>query len=99
MTTKPWTLVGQHAAVRFTVFGDPAPGLLPRLLMPFAKRDLTPDSFEARLTGETMRVDIAMESMPAEMVHLVVGNLGQIIGVINVTHRQEITGSVRRQAA
>ena len=98
MTTKPWTLVGQHAAVRFTVLAEADPGLLPRLLQPFAKRDLTPDSFEARVSKEGVRIDIAMASMPAEMVHLVVGNLGQTIGVTSVTHRQEITGSVRRAA-
>lgn len=99
MTTEPWALVGLHAAVRFTVQAEADPGLLPRLMQPFAKRDLTPDSFEARKTGAAVRVDIAMASMPAEMVHLVVGNLGQVIGVTQVTHRQEITGSVRRVAA
>ena len=99
MTTEPWTLVGLHAAVRFTVLAEADPGLLPRLLQPFAKRDLTPDSFEARKSGASVRIDIAMASMPAEMVHLVVGNLGQVVGVTQVTHRQEITGSVRRAAA
>ncbi len=99
MSAEPWTLVGLHAAVRFTVHAEPTPGLLPRLLMPFAKRDLTPDSFEARTSGDSMRIDIAMAEMPAEMVHLVVGNLGQTIGVLSVTHRQEITGQVRRRAA
>lgn len=106
---QPWTLVGLLAAVRFTVTADPDPGLLPRLLQPFAKRDLTPDLFEARLTdvppsgappsGGVMRIDIALAAMPAEMVHLVLGNLGQIVGVTAVTHRQEITGQVSRRAA
>ncbi len=98
MTTKPWTLVGLHASVRITVLAAADPGLLPRVLMPFAKRDLTPDSFEAKLDKEGVRIDIALAAMPAEMVHLVVGNLGQTIGVTSVTHRQEITGSVRRAA-
>jgi hypothetical protein len=99
MSAEPWTLVGLHAAVRFTVHAEPSPGLLPRLLLPFAKRDLTPDSFEARTAGEAMRIDIAMAAMPAEMVHLVAGNLGQTVGVTGVSHRQEITGQVRRRAA
>ena len=47
----------------------------------------------------TLRVDIAMAAMPAEMVHLVSGNLQQTVGVRSVVHRQEITGSVRRRAA
>lgn len=37
-----------------------------------------------------------MTAMPAEMVHLVEGNLSQVVGVRSVTRRQEITGSVSR---
>ena len=99
MSNEPWALVGLLAAVRFTVSAEASPGLLPRLLQPFAKRDLTPDVFEARATTTGMRIDIAMESMPAEMVHLVRGNLGQVVGVTAVTCRQEITGQVSRRAA
>jgi hypothetical protein len=99
MSNEPWALVGLHAAVRFTVHAEASPGLLPRLIEPFSRRDLTPDQFEARATGAGMRIDIAMEAMPAEMVHLVAGNLGQVVGVTGVTHRQEITGQVRRRAA
>ncbi len=99
MSYEPWTLVGLHSSVRFTVVALAAPGLLPRLLVPFARRDLTPDSIEARREGETMQVEIAMAAMPAEMVHLVDGNLRQTIGVQSVTRRQEITGVARRRAA
>jgi len=73
--------------------------MLPRLLQPFAKRDLVPDSFTAERRGEAVRVEIAMDCMPAEMVHVVEGNLRQMVGVVSVTLRQEITGAVRRQAA
>jgi hypothetical protein len=99
MSTTPWALVGQHAAVRFTLTASAEPGLMPRLLMPFAKRDLTPDSFECTRNGAMLRVEIAMAAMPAEMVHLVEGNLRQTVGVLGVNCRQEITGSVRRRAA
>jgi len=99
MSFEPWTLVGLHASVRFTVVADASPGLLPRLLQPFAKRDLNPDAFDARRRGDTMVVEIAMEAMPAEVVHLVEGNLGQVVGVRGVTRRQEITGQVCRRAA
>lgn len=99
MTVQPWALVGQHAAVRFSVQADSSPGLLPRLLQPFAKRDLVPDSFAAERRGEAVRVDIAMDRMPAEMVHLVEGNLRQVVGVVSVSLRQEVTGAVRRHAA
>jgi hypothetical protein len=46
-----------------------------------------------------MRVEIAMHAMPAEMVHLVEGNLRQVVGVHSLTSRQEITGVVQRRAA
>jgi hypothetical protein len=91
--------VGQYASVRFTLTAEASPGLLPRLLQPFAKRDLTPDTLEATRRGDDMRVEIGMEAMPVEMVHLVEGNLRQVVGVMMVQRRQEITGSVRRRAA
>ncbi len=96
---EPWTLTGLHASVRFMLVADASPGLLPRLLQAFAKRDLSPDLFEANRDGDSMRVQIAMAAMPAEMVHLVEGNLLQVVGVREVTRRQEITGVARRRAA
>ena len=73
------------ANVLFTVEAFAEPGLLPRLLQPFAKRDLTPDHMMARREGEMLLVELGMAAMPAEMVHLVAGNLGQVIGVTRVT--------------
>ena len=98
MSLQPWALVGQFAAVSFTVTADVDAGLLPRLLQPFARRDLTPDAFDYRRDGCAVRIEIGMARMPAEMVHLVRGNLEQTIGVHAVVCRQEITGSVRRAA-
>jgi len=99
MSQEPWTLTGLHASVRFTLVADALPGLLPRLLQPFAKRDLSPDLFEATRQGEDMQVAIGMDAMPAEMVHLVEGNLRQVVGVRQLARRQEITGVARRRAA
>ncbi len=99
MSFEPWALLGQFAAVRFSVVAESSSGLLPRLLEPFARRDLCPDSFEASQRGDEMRVEIAMQAMPAEMVHLVEGNLRNVVGVRSISHRQEVTGSVRRRAA
>ncbi|WP_158745803.1 hypothetical protein [Acidisphaera sp. L21] len=67
--------------VRFELQADAEPGLLPRVLAPFARRDLLPDRVKARREGNSMRVDIGMDAMPAEMLHLVEGNLRQIVGV------------------
>jgi hypothetical protein len=71
--------------VRFLLDTDVSPGLLPRLLQPYAKRDLVPDRMWSHRAGDTMHVEIAMDAMPAEVVHLVEGNLAQIVGVRNVS--------------
>lgn len=66
---------------RFLLLAEASPGLLSRLLQPLAKRDLVPDLVLARREGEAMRVEIALDAMPAGMVHLVAGNLAQVVGV------------------
>jgi hypothetical protein len=68
----------------FHVLADTCPGLLPRLLQPLAKRDLIADDFRARREGDATVVEVALHAMPAEMVHLVAGNLGQVVGVREV---------------
>ena len=72
------------AAVCFHVDADASPGLLPRLLQPFARRDLTPDRLHAEAVDGAMRVAIRMDAMSREMVRLVAGNLRQVIGVRSV---------------
>lgn len=71
-------------AARFTVVAEAYPGLLSRVLEPFAKRDLVPDRVRAGREGNLLRAEIALDAMPVEMLHLVAGNLGQIIGVMRV---------------
>ncbi len=83
----------------FHVLADTCPGLLPRLLQPFAKRDLVADALHARREGDETRVEVALHAVPAGMVHLVAGNLGQVVGVREVRvvrHGQEET--LRRAA-
>ena len=72
-------------AVRFMLDADASPGLLMRVLHPFARRDLTPDRMWSHRSGETVHVEIALAAMPAEEVHLVAGNLRQMVGVHQVT--------------
>ncbi len=83
-------------AARFTVSADASPGLLSRILQPFAKRDLIPDLVRATREGDAMRAEVALHAMPLGMVHLVAGNLGQIIGVRRV---EAMEGRVVRLAA
>ena len=83
-------------AVRFMLDADATPGLLPRLLQPFARRDLVPDRMWSHRTGDTMHVEIAITEMPCEVVHLVEGNLRQVVGVRSVT---QVRSGMLREAA
>ncbi len=74
--------------VEFLVLAEANPGLLSRLLAPFAKRDLVPDLVQARREGDTLRIRLAMTAMPAEMVHVVEGNLRQVVGVMEVARAE-----------
>ena len=69
---------------RFDLRAEPSPGLLPRLLQPFAKRDVTPDLFQARRLGEEMDITITCHELEPGMAALIAGNLGQVIGVSRV---------------
>jgi hypothetical protein len=57
---------------------------LPRLLQPFAKRDVTPDLFQARLSGADMDITITCDALEPGVAALIAGNLGQVIGVQRV---------------
>jgi hypothetical protein len=69
---------------RLDLRAEPSPGLLPRLLQPFAKRDVTPDLFQARRAGEEMDITITCHELEPGMAALIAGNLGQVIGVSRV---------------
>ncbi|WP_191082862.1 hypothetical protein [Roseococcus microcysteis] len=71
-------------SVTFAVLALPEPGLLPRLLQPFAKRDLTPDHMLAERQGEEMRVTFTLHAPDSGVLHLIAGNLGQVVGVLAV---------------
>ena len=87
----------RHAlAVRFMLDVDPSPGVLPRLLQPFAKRDLVPDRMWSHRAGAMMHVEIALDAMPSDVVHLVEGNLRQVVGVRSIT---QIRPEAARRAA
>ncbi|WP_160121984.1 hypothetical protein [Rhodovarius lipocyclicus] len=74
--------MSETVPVEFHCVAEACPGLLSRVLEPLAKRDLVPDQVRAHREGQnTMRVVMTVLRMPAEMVHLVEGNLGQIFGM------------------
>lgn len=70
------------------VVADATPGLLSRLLEPFAKRDLIPDGVEARLEGDLMRVTIRLDAVDAGELNRAIGNIGQVVGVHSVQRGQ-----------
>jgi len=76
-------------AVRFMLDADAEPGLLPRLLQPFAKRDLVPDRMWSHRQRDVLHVELAMDAMPSDLVHLVEGNLRQVVGVRGVSRAPE----------
>lgn len=71
-------------SVTFDLLADAEPGLLPRVLVPFARRDLAADQLRARRIHDAMQVTVVLDAVPAEMVHLIEGNLRQIVGMRRV---------------
>ena len=69
---------------RFDLRAEPSPGLLLRLLQPFAKRDVTPELFQARQRVEEMEIIITCHALEPGMAALIAGNLGQVIGLTRV---------------
>lgn len=76
-------------AVRFLLSADAEPGLLPRLLQPFAKRDLIPERIAARRDGDVLHVDILLMDPQPGYADLVAGNLSQIVGVHDIRQLHE----------
>lgn len=75
----------QAESVRFMLDADPDPGLLSRLLIPFARRGLVPDRMWAHRGVASVHMEVALDEAPADAVALIEGNLLQIVGVRSVT--------------
>ncbi len=76
-------------SVRFMVDADPSPGLLPRLLQPFAKRDLIPDRMWSHRAATAMHVELAVNGLPTGLAGPIEANLRQVVGVHNVVRVQQ----------
>ncbi len=73
-----------YRPVRFEMTAEAEPGLLPRLLAPFARRGLVPDRVRSRREGASLVVEVGMDAMPSDMLHVVEGNLRQVVGVVRL---------------
>lgn len=72
----------------FTVHACAEPGMLPRLLQPFAKRDETPDHMQARRQGDELFVEMRLDQADPDVARLILGNLQQVIGVLSAELRE-----------
>jgi hypothetical protein len=72
---------------RFTVLGAAEPGLLPRLIEPFAKRGLVPRRFEAAEEAGSLRVSVTAE-LDADTAALIAATLRATVGVAAVLAQQ-----------
>ena len=83
------------AQVRFFLDAEAEPGLLPRVLLPFARHGLTPDRMWSHRNDTTMHVEIAVEATEEE-AGLVEGSLRRVVGVRGVSRGADLL--VRRAA-
>jgi hypothetical protein len=77
--------VAPGVAARFMLDADEDVGLLSRVLEPFAKRGLVPDRMWSHRGADSMHVEVALHDAPPEMLHLIEGNLRQVVGLRRLT--------------
>lgn len=68
----------------FSVTASAGPGVLPRILEPFAKRGLVPGRFESHRRDEVLTVDIRMDPMDLELARYIGRCLDRIFEVERV---------------
>jgi hypothetical protein len=65
----------------FTLTADAAPGLLPRVLNPFAKRDVMPDSVVAERGGDACHVTVVCNGLDPVDARLIRADLLRLVGL------------------
>ncbi len=86
----------------FAVTGRPDPGLMPRVLEQFAKRDLVPSRWHAVLetaVGEDaeMVIDIQMPGLVRDQMMLIAACLRQIVGIDQVLVSEKVDDGRQRR--
>ena len=95
MSSSPAADAAPLAQVRFFLDAEADPGLLPRVLLPFARHGLTPDRMWSHRSDATMHVEIAVEATEEEAA-LVEGSLRRTVSVRRVSRGADL---VARRAA
>ncbi|GIL37974.1 hypothetical protein [Roseiterribacter gracilis] len=72
----------------FNVMAEANPGMLPRLVHEYAKRDLVPVSFHARFVAvDRLEVEIVLQGGDDDLAALIANKLRVIPFVLEVTRR------------
>ncbi len=65
----------------FTLTADASPGLLPRVLNPFAKRDVMTDAVTAERRGDACHVTVACHGLDPVDARLIRADLLRLVGL------------------
>jgi hypothetical protein len=90
--SSPLSVVETHC---YAIRAAAVPGILPRLLELFAKRNLVPTKWHSAVIGpnaEDLQVDIQMEGIEAELAAYIARCLRQIYGVDSVLTSTKTAG-------
>ncbi len=71
----------------FALMAQAAPGVMPRVMEPFAKRGLVPTRWHATVCGgksSELSIDIQISGVDVDMAELIAAQLRQIVGVSTV---------------
>lgn len=71
----------------FALMAQASPGVMPRVMEPFAKRGLVPSRLHATLCGRTaseLSVDVQISDIDSDQAELIAAQLRQIVGVSTV---------------
>jgi acetolactate synthase small subunit len=85
--TPSGVLLNQTQVHCFALMAQALPGVMPRVMEPFAKRGLVPARLHATVCGRTsseLSIDLQIADIDADQADLIAAQLRQIVGVSTV---------------
>jgi acetolactate synthase small subunit len=70
---------------RVRLLAEAEPGLLPRVLAPFARRGVILEQLIVTRQGAALAIEIVIPPLPAAVLRPITGNLRQIVGLVACT--------------